>query len=53
MDLKEYVESKYPNALNAIRESKSAKEVTELTEHEKAIIYVMKLTRNCVNLESW
>lgn len=39
MDLKEYVESKYPNALNAIRESKSAKEVTELTEHEKAIIY--------------
>lgn len=39
MELNEYVELKYPDALNAIRESKSAKEVTELTEHEKAIIY--------------
>ena len=39
MKLNEYVELKYPDALNAIRESKSASEVTELTEHEKAIIY--------------
>ena len=39
MELKEYVELKYPDALNAIRQSTSAKEITELTEHEKAIIY--------------
>lgn len=39
MKLKEYVEIKYPDALNAIRHSESAKDVTELTDYEKAIIY--------------
>ena len=39
MKLNEYVELRYPDALNAIRESKWARELTELTEHEKAIIY--------------
>ncbi len=39
MELNEYIELKYEEALNAIRTSDSAKEVTELTEYEKAIIY--------------
>jgi ADP-ribosyltransferase exoenzyme len=39
MNLKKYIELKYPDALNAIRQSEFAKQITELTDYEKAIIY--------------
>jgi hypothetical protein len=39
MELKEYVELRCDNALKAIRYSKSARQITELTDYEKAIIY--------------
>ena len=39
MKLNEYVELRCTNALNAVKYSKFAKEITELTDYEKAIIY--------------
>lgn len=51
MKLKEYVEIKYPDALNAIRHSESAKDVIELTDYEKAIIYAYSDEGYAVNAE--
>jgi hypothetical protein len=39
MTIKKYVESRYPDTLKEIHHNKFAKEITELTDYEKAIIY--------------
>jgi hypothetical protein len=51
MELKEYIELRYEEALNAVRHSESAKEVTGLTDYEKAIIYAYSDEGYYVNAE--